>query len=158
MGHKTNKAKVSGSLTFRSPGNVSLVVRSVKFIKIEYLCIFLYSSPPKPRKLYASQTHFWIHNTPPCLSNSMAISFVSKKTWSQLNKLFLDPSLLILFWMFKKMMIPDKYHNLLKNKEFNSVLGLLSVWNFFSRYPKYTLLLHHFMLCIVQMLFHGDPP
>lgn len=123
MCHKANKAGVLGSLTFQGLGNVHLVIGFVKFIKIEYLCIFFsYTRPPNLYKLWVSQNpHLNIQD--PSVYNLMTIpfQFPRKHDLSQTTKLLLDPSVCILLGMFKKIATPNKCHDLLRNKEFNPV-------------------------------------
>lgn len=119
-----------GSLTFQGTDNIHLIICSIKLIKIEYLCIYIF--PYKvfwncvSFKLY--KTQFWIHKY--CISNSIKISFYfqfqRKHDLIHITKWSLDP-LSILLVMFQKIVNANKYHDILKNKEFNSIQELLTV-------------------------------
>lgn len=119
--HKANKAQVFRSLTLQDPGNIHLVICFVKFMKTEYLCLHK-----------VLQTISALDSTKPrsafiCIQTYDNFIPILKKTWSyQSNNKVALSTFVNFFRMFKKPVIPNRYHDLLKWR-INSVQQLLTL-------------------------------
>lgn len=139
MCHKANKAGVLGSLTFQGLGNVHLVIGFVKFIKIEYLCIFFLIQGLQTCPSFGfHKTHIWIYKTPVYIilwqfhSNFQENMILAKQPSYSLILLY------AFFWGCLKRLRPliNAMISLgtKSSTQFNSHSVL--VWNFSSWYPS----------------------